>query len=234
MDIGSVKKSSSGGARFCLLIVDEATRFQWSYFLTSKKNVKDLMLELLKHLKNINLNVKYIRCDDAGENKAAKTLLEQEGHHVNFEFTSKGTPQYNGIVERRFATLYARVRAMLHSCGYPDTLKYKLWAECASTAGLLFNIQSKQADEKSPHEQMYNRLPAYARNLKQFGRLGAVLTSSKSTLKAKLQSRGIVKYFVGYAPAHAHYVYRMYNPDTGRVSVTRDIRWMNRLIGDDE
>ena len=113
---------------------------------------------------------------------------------------------------------------MFHACGCPDKLKYKLWAECSSTAGLLFNIQSRQADEMSPHEQFYGELPQYARNLKQFGRLGVVLNASKSTLKAKLKSRGMVEYFVGYALTHAHDVFRMYNPDTGRVSLTRDIR----------
>ena len=85
----------------------------------------------------------------------------------------------------------------------------------------------------SSHEQFYDKLPNYARNLKQFGRLGAVLNASKSTLKAKLKNRGIVKYFVGYAPTNALEVFRMYNPDTGRVSVTREKRWMDGLIGDD-
>lgn len=110
MDISSVKESSSGGARFWLLMVDKATCFQWSYFLTAKKQVKDRVLELIKHLKNENVSIQQIRCDDAGENKSTQKLLEQEGYAVNFEFTSKSTPQYNGIVERRFATLYARAQ----------------------------------------------------------------------------------------------------------------------------
>ena len=53
--------------------------------------------------------MKKTRCDDADENVATKTLLDQEGFGVTFEFTSKGTPQYNNIVERGFAILYVRI-----------------------------------------------------------------------------------------------------------------------------
>ncbi len=35
--------------------------------------------------------------------------------------------------------------------------------------------------------------------------------------------------FVGYADGHAGNCYRMYNPVTSRVSVTRDIIWMGRM-----
>jgi len=234
MDISSVKDKSSGGSKYWLMVIDEATRFQWSYFIPAKKKTRDKILSLLKHLKSQeNIDVKNIRCDDAGENVATKTLLDQEGYGINFEFTSKGTPQHNGIVERRFATLYGRIRSMLHGCGCPEKLKYKLWAECANTSGDLFNIQTHQADHKSPYEAFYGTLPPFARNLRTFGQLGVVLSSSISQFKAKLKSRGVVRYFVGYAKNHAHDVYRMYNKHTGRVSVTRDIRWLDKQIGDD-
>jgi hypothetical protein len=36
-----------------------------------------------------------------------------EGYNVTFEFIRPGQPQYNGVVERMFATLFGMVRYML-------------------------------------------------------------------------------------------------------------------------
>ena len=192
------------------------------------------ILELVNDLQaSHNVVVKKIRCDGAGENKAAETHLKEAGKGIIFEYTSSDTPQHNGVVERRFATLYGRVRSMLHFCGCPKNLKMKVWAECANVSNDLWNIQVQKDEENSPHELFFGNLPAYAHNLQVFGKAGVVLKGGKKTIKAKLTSRGDRKYFVGYSKQHGHDVYRMWNPQTGRVSVTRDIRWLNRFLGDD-
>ena len=49
--------------------MDDATGFIWSYFLKFKSQVKDKMVELIKHLdRKYGYNVRYLRCDNAGEN----------------------------------------------------------------------------------------------------------------------------------------------------------------------
>ena len=73
----------------------------------------------------------------------------------------------------------------------------------------------------------------YARNLQIFGQAGVVLKGGTKTLKAKLKSRGVRKYSIGYAKQHNYDVYRMCDPTTGRVSITRDIRWLDSMIGGD-
>ena len=57
-----------------------------------------------------------------GENKSFEKLCESKGLGINFEYTGPGSPQYNGRVERKFATLYGRTRAMLNSAKLPLTL----------------------------------------------------------------------------------------------------------------
>ena len=121
----------------------------------------------------------------------------------------------------------------MHYCRCPEDKKKKLWAECANIQTDLWNIQVQKDQDKSPHELFFDTLPQYAHNLQIFGQAGVVLKSGKKSIKAKLTSRGDRKYFVGYAKNHSHDVYRMWNPTTGRVSVTRDIRWLDRFIGDD-
>lgn len=36
---------------------------------------------------------------------------------ITFEYTPRHTPQHNGVVERKFQTLYVRVRAMINGSG---------------------------------------------------------------------------------------------------------------------
>ena len=129
--------------------------------------------------------------------------------------------------------MYGRIGAILHHCGCPDALKYKVWAECANISTDLWNIQVQQDQVISPHELFFGSLPKYSRHLHVFGQMGIVLDGSASTLKDKLKNKGVKKMFVGYSRLHSHDVCRMYNLDTGRVSVTRDIRWLDQLIGDD-
>ena len=49
-DVSSIKARSYGGAKYWLLVMDDATGFIWSYFLRFKSQVKDKMVELIKHL----------------------------------------------------------------------------------------------------------------------------------------------------------------------------------------
>ena len=68
-DVSSIKARSYGGAKYWLLVMDDATGFIWSYFIKFKLQVKDKMVELIKHLdQKFGYKVKYMRCDNAGEN----------------------------------------------------------------------------------------------------------------------------------------------------------------------
>ena len=75
------------------------------------KQKSDQVNEIVTWLKGLlakyNIKIKFIRCDNADENKSLEKKLIQEGLGVIFEFTAPGTPQQNGVVERAFVTLIA-------------------------------------------------------------------------------------------------------------------------------
>jgi glycosylphosphatidylinositol transamidase (GPIT) subunit GPI8 len=60
-------KQSSG-----LWINDDYTYYCWSFVLKIKLDLKVKIMTLLNDLKISNRNVKFIRCDDAGENMKIK------------------------------------------------------------------------------------------------------------------------------------------------------------------
>ena len=121
IDISSVRGKSYGGVKFWLLVVDEATNFKWSKFLKTKDETSQVMITLLQELKDQGVKVKYIRCDNAGENRSFQKESSKLYSDIQFEYTAPGTPQQNGKVERAFAMMYGKVRSMMNAVGLPPT-----------------------------------------------------------------------------------------------------------------
>jgi transposase InsO family protein len=110
IDMCSPKTKGIGGKQHWLLVVDDCTDFEWSFFLKKKSDLKDEIFTLIRELKEKHgIQVKYIRGDNSGKNRALEKLCKQEGLGITFEYTAPGNPQQNGRVERKFATVYGRV-----------------------------------------------------------------------------------------------------------------------------
>jgi hypothetical protein len=66
--------------------------------------------------------------------------------------------------------------------------------------------------------------------LRTFGEVG--VTRSITRVKEKLQDRRHARIFVGYGAQHAGNVYQMMNLKTGRLCLSRDVRWINKTYGE--
>ena len=119
LDISSVKVKSKGRVKYWLLVMDEYTKMKWSFFLKKKS---DTMAQILPFLHDLCEKegkwVKYIRCDNADENKALDGACRRDKMGVFFEYTTPGTSQQIGMVERAFVTIYRHMRAMLNRVGF--------------------------------------------------------------------------------------------------------------------
>jgi transposase InsO family protein len=156
VDISSIKERNFGREKFWPLIVDDYTDYCWSFVLRSKSDLKVIIKTLLTDLKIANRNVRFIRCDDAGENMTMKNDPEIKSLGIKFEFSGPRTPQGNGKVERKFQTLYRRMRAMLNGADLEGELRGKIWAECVMNVSYLSNIISTKLIFKSPFELLYD------------------------------------------------------------------------------
>ena len=75
LDISSMRKPSMGGREHWVILVDEATKYKKSFFLKKKNEQVEPITDWIKALKaRRNIQVKTIRCDNAGENN----VLERE------------------------------------------------------------------------------------------------------------------------------------------------------------
>ena len=232
VDISGIKGTSYGSSKFWLLVVDDATDYCWTFPLKKKSDLGATMMRLVKELlSKEGIMTRFVRCDNAGENYAFKRMCENEGIGIQFEFTAVETPQHNGRVERKFASLYAKVRAVMNEAGFTQEMRDGLWSECASTMTDHENIMTSKLKPVPSHNLLFGKDAKYVRHMKTFGEVGVTkITGSRHI--SKLANRGEVKVFVGYAKDHDKDVYRMFNMKTRKVSLTRDVRWLSKLFGD--
>ena len=233
IDISSVKKKSLGGSKFWLLILDDCTDQAWSHFLKKKDHQVKILIEFIKDLKAHGKVVKYIRCDNAGENISFENECKKEGLGIKFEYTSPNSPQFNGRVERKFATLYSRVRANLNGAKLNMRLRDLLWAEAAATSTIQENVYVTKRKQKSSYEQFYGKeLPGW-RHMRQFGEIGIVsYGTNDNSMRPKHLNRGRACMHLGRAVDRPKDTYKFLNLKTKRIISSRDVTWVQLVYGD--
>jgi len=161
LDISSTEYVSYGKSKFWLLVMDDATDYCWSFFLKAKSETTEVMVNFIKKLKDTEgITVKNICCDNASENKAFQSCVEQEHLGLKFENTARKTPQHNGQVERKYATLFWRTCAMMNDTGFIDEnvdLCRGLWAEAVGTATKIENMVASANKTKPAHNAFYDK-----------------------------------------------------------------------------
>ena len=60
------------------------------------------------------------RCNNAGENQAFEKEYIEKELGIVFKYTAPGTPQQNGVVERAFATMLGKTRAIMNGAGFDE------------------------------------------------------------------------------------------------------------------
>ena len=114
-NINSSSTAIFRGKKHWLVVMDDSRVCIWSFFLKEKSNLVDIMIGSIANLKNkYNMQVQYLFCNNAAENVAFEEACKQEGLWDDFECTVPGMPQQNGCIERKFATLFNGVCAMLN------------------------------------------------------------------------------------------------------------------------
>ena len=238
LDLSKVSVSKADGSEFELAqknwksIVDEATGMKWCNFTTTKSGMVERTCEWLNQMKARNIPVLIVRMDPGGENikleKRAKSVDWQSLQPIDFEMTSRDTPQHNNLAELSFPYLAGRARAMMGAANIPVDTHGKVAIEAIKLAtmldGLAIVVYGGKSDTRYVH--VHGKNPRWARNLHVFGEAGVV----KEGKDGKTGDRGQTLMFVGYPFNRELDSVRMWNPDTNRVITSRDILWMKRMF----
>ena len=150
--------------------------------------------------------MKTLRADNRGEycNKQMRSYMRFRG--IQHETTAPYTPEQNGRAERDNRTIVECARTMLHA----KQLGVFLWAEAVNTALYLLNRVSAtgEDDMKTPYEIW-----------RVFGEEGFEHVPKQFT--RKFDDRGKKIILVGYDGESTNY--RLYHPDTKKVTVSRNV-----------
>ncbi|GJU10444.1 putative ribonuclease H-like domain-containing protein [Tanacetum coccineum] len=143
---------------YCLVVIDDYSRFSWVFFLATKDETSEILKTFITGIENlIDLKVKVIRCDNRTEfkNKVMNQFCEMKG--IKREFSVARTPQQNGVAERKNRTLIEAARFMLAD----SKLLTTFYAKAVNTACYVQNkVLVINPHNKTPYERFLGRKPA--------------------------------------------------------------------------
>ena len=128
---GPTTYKSLGGNLYCLVIVDDYSRYTWVFFHHDKSEVASCFKKFAKRAQNeFEVKLKKIRSDNGKEfdNTNIEAYCDEVG--IKHEVSVTYTPQQNCVVERKNRTLITLARTMLDEYNTPKAL----WAEAINTA----------------------------------------------------------------------------------------------------
>ena len=181
--------------------------------------------------RQLDKNVKIVRSDRGDEyygrydgkgQRPGPFARFLEKHGICAQYTMPGTPQQNGVSERRNRTLLDMVRSMLSNASLPISL----WTYALKTAMYLQNRVPSKAVQKTPFELWTGRKPSL-RHLHVWGCPAEIRYYNPH--EKKLDAKTISGYFISYPEKSKGF--RFYCPN----HITRIIESGNaRFIENDE
>nr|GEV35421.1 putative ribonuclease H-like domain-containing protein [Tanacetum cinerariifolium] len=162
---------------YCLVVIDDYSRFTWVFFLTTKDETSPILKSFITGLENqLSLKVKVIRSDNGikFKNNDLNQFCGMKG--IKREFSVPRTPQQNSIAEQKNRTLIEAARTMLAD----SLLPIPFWAEALNTACYVQNmVLVTKPHNKTPYELLHGRTPSIG-FMRPFGRPVTILNTLDS------------------------------------------------------
>ncbi|PKI78455.1 hypothetical protein CRG98_001167 [Punica granatum] len=162
---GPFSEVARGGYSYFITFTDDYSRFGYVYLMKYKhesfKKFKEFKAEVEKQK---GKSIKTLRSDRGGEYMSTKFGDFLKEHDIVSQFTPPGTPQLNGVSERRNCTLLDMVRSMMSYIHLPISM----WGYALQTACYLLNRISSKSVSTTPYEIWNGRIPS-PKNVKIWG-----------------------------------------------------------------
>ncbi|XP_022008232.1 uncharacterized protein LOC110907579 [Helianthus annuus] len=196
-----------------ITFIDDYSRYMYLYLIKEKSESLEMFKTFKAEVENqLSRKIKVVRSDRGGEYYGRHTDIGQvPGPFFNFckehgivnQFTMPGTPQQNGVAERRNRTLMDMIRSMLANSNLPKFL----WTEALKTAVLILNRVPSKSVPKTPYEIWTGKKPSLE-YMKVWG--CPAEATLYDPLKKKIDMRTVSCYFIGYPERSKGY--RFYCP----------------------
>lgn len=225
---GPMPVMSTGGGRYIVSFIDDATRFNYIRVMKSKSEVFSHFVNFLIEVERLHgSQIKVLKSDRGGEymSKEFNQYLSQKG--IKFERASPETPEQNPVSERFNQSLLERTRAIMIDTGLPQ----HLWGEIVVTVSFILNISpSSTLDMNTPYSLWHENMTGSHSNNTDFLRaIGcAAYPLLKTTQMNKLSPKSKRCILVGYELGAR--AYRLWDPETKKIIVSRNVVFNKKLF----
>jgi hypothetical protein len=155
--------------------------------------------------------IKALRSDRGGEYLSHEFSNHLKSCGIVPQLTPPGTPQRNGVSERRNRTLLDMVRSMMSQCDLP----LSFWGYALETAAFTLNRIPSKSVVKTPYEMWTGKSPSLS-----FLKIWGCEVYVKRLISDKLTPKSDKCFFVRYPKETLGYYF--YNRSEGKVFVARN------------
>jgi hypothetical protein len=130
----------------------------------------DSSCNLFQRWKHSGNPVKYVRCDNAGENRSLQKRANSVDWKLNltFKFTPRDTPQHNHLAELGLASILSKGRARMSAANIPMKVRYKVWFKAFQHATDMDGLVITKINDKvaTRYEHWCGKLPKCVNHLR--------------------------------------------------------------------
>ena len=143
-----------GGYEYFITFTDDYSRYGYVYLMKKKSEALDKFKEFKAGSeKQLGRHIKSLRSDRGGEYMSIESVSFLKEHGILSQFSALGTPQQNGVAERRNQTLLDMVRSMMSL----STLPLSFWGYALEAAAYILNMVPSKSVPKTPMEMWTGR-----------------------------------------------------------------------------
>ncbi|KAK8652357.1 hypothetical protein V6N13_061377 [Hibiscus sabdariffa] len=208
---GPMNTQARGGFQYFITFTDDSSRYGYIYLMRHKSEELERFKELKNEVQNQHgKSIKALQSDRGGEyvSQDLDELLKECG--IVSQLTPPGTPQWNGVSERRNRTLLDMVRSMMSHTDLPTSF----WGYALETAAFTQNSVPFKSVQKTPNEMWTAKRPCMSL-MKIWGCKAYV----KHQMSTKLEPKSHKCTFFGYPKETKGYYF--FNPKENKVFVAR-------------
>ena len=212
---GPYKIANICGAHYFLTIVDDFTRTTWTQLLQNKTQVGLAIKHFFSMINNqFKAKIVMVRSDNDTEFLNSSCLDFFSENSIIHQKSIPGTPQQNGVAERKHRHLLDSARAIRLHAGLPK----HFWGECILAATHIINkLPMANLNWTTPFERLHGKPPTYD-DLRVIGCL-SFAANLKPTDKFDTRAKRCI--LVGYSLGHKGY--KLYDLNTKKTFHSRDV-----------
>ncbi|KAL0453754.1 UNVERIFIED_CONTAM: hypothetical protein Slati_1353500 [Sesamum latifolium] len=155
---GPLRIPARGGFSYFITFIDDHSRYGYVYLMRYKSEAFGRFKEYRLEVENqTNRKTKALRSDRGGEYLSGEFTDNLKENGILSQWTPPGTPQLNGVVERRNRTLLDMVRSMMSFTELPPSF----WGYALEMAAKLLNIAPSKSVPQTPYETWHGKPASY-------------------------------------------------------------------------